>query len=110
MAKPLSEKEEKYMATHNATIERKDKSAILKLALGTEELKIVLTEDNPNEVKSVFNKLLSHLKNGEIDFNLTDSTEDLYFHICKEYITQLNAELKSTYTELKDNELLHKVE
>ena len=47
-----------------------------------------------------------HLKNGEIDFNLTDTKDDLYFHICKEYITQLNAELKSTYTELKDNGLL----
>jgi hypothetical protein len=98
------------MATHNATIERKNKSAILKLALGTEELKIALTEDNPNEVKSVFNKLLSTLKNGEIDFNLTDSTEDLYFHICKEYITQLNTELKSTYIELKDSGLLNEVE
>lgn len=98
------------MATHNATIERKDNSAILKLALESEELKIVLTEDNPNEIKSVFNKLLSHLKNGELDFNLTDTTEDLYFHICKEYITQLNAELKSTYAELKDNGLLNKVE
>lgn len=98
------------MATHNATIERKDNSAILKLALGTEELKIVLTEDNPNEVKSVFNKLLSNLKNGEIDFTLLNTTEDLYFHICKEYITQLNAELKSTYAELKDNGLLNKVE
>jgi len=99
------------MATHNATIDRKDiGSATLKLALGTEELNIVLTEDNPNEVKSVFNKLLLHLKNGEIDFNLTDEKDDLYFHICKEYITQLNAELKSTYTELKDNGLLNEVE
>ena len=61
-------------------------------------------------VKSVFNKLLSHLKTGEIDFNLTDGADDLYFHICKEYITQLNAELKSTYTELKDNGLLNKEE
>jgi hypothetical protein len=98
------------MATHNATIERKDNSAILKLVLGEEDLKIVLTEDNPNEVKSVFNKLLSRLKNGEVEFNLTDATEDLYFHICKEYITQLNAELKSTYVELKDNGLLNKEE
>lgn len=95
------------MATHNATIERKDNSATLKLALGTEELDIVLTEDNPNAVKSAFNKLLLHLKGGEIDFNLTDETDDLYFNICKEYITQLNAELKSTYTELKDNGLLN---
>ncbi len=98
------------MATYNATIERKDNSAILKLTLEMEELKIVLTEDNPYEVKSVFNKLLSNLKNGEIDFTLLDTTEDLYFHICKEYITQLNAELKSIYTELIDNELLNKVE
>lgn len=98
------------MATHNATIERKDNnSATLKLALGTEELNIVLTEDNPNEVKLVFNKLLLQLKNGEIDFNLTDEKDDLYFHISKEYITQLNAELKSTYAELKDNGLLNEI-
>ena len=98
------------MATHNATIERKENnSATLKLTLGTEELNITLTEDNPNEVKSVFNKLLLHLKNGDIDFNLTDTKDDLYFHICKEYITQLNAELKSTYSELQDNGLLNVV-
>lgn len=95
------------MATHNATIERKETSATLKLAIGTEELNIVLTDDNPNEVKSVFNKLLLHLKDNEIEFNLTDDKEDLYFHICKEYITELNAELKSTYTELEDNGLLN---
>jgi hypothetical protein len=108
--KLLSEKEEKYMATHNATIDRKDNSATLKLTLNTEELNITLTEDNPNEVKSVFNKLLIHLKDGEIDFSLTDTIDDLYFHICKEYITQLNSELKSTYTELKDNGLLKTLE
>ncbi len=97
------------MATHNATIERKDSnSATLKLALGADELNIVLTDDNPNEVKSLFNKLLLHLKNEEIEFNLIDDKDDLYSNICKEYITQLNAELKSTYTELKDNGLLNK--
>jgi len=99
-------KEEKYMATHNATIERKDNSATLKLSLGETILDIVLTEDKPNDVKTVFNKLLEQLKRGEFDFNLSDEKEDLYFHICKEYITQLNAELKSTYKELQDNGLL----
>jgi hypothetical protein len=59
----LSEKGEKFMATHNATIDRKDNSsATLKLALDKEELTIALTEDNPNEVKAVFNKLLVQLK------------------------------------------------
>lgn len=106
MENPLSVKEEKYMATHNATIERKDNGVTLKLALGETVLDIVLTEDNPNDVKTVFNKLLKELKRGEFDFNLTDEKEDLYFHICKEYITQLNAELKSTHKELQDNGLL----
>ena len=94
------------METHNATIERKESGATLKLALSDNVLDIVLTEDKPNDVKNVFNKLLERLKNGEFEFNLTDEKEDLYFHICKEYITQLNAELKSTYNELKDNGLV----
>ena len=94
------------METHNATIERKDNNAILKLALDETTLDIVLTEDNPNDVKTVFNKLLKQLKSEEFSFNLTDEKEDLYFHICKEYIIQLNAEVKSTYKELQDNGLL----
>ncbi len=96
------------METHNATIERRESGATLKLALGDNVLDIVLTEDKPNDVKNVFNKLLERLKNGEFEFSLTDEKEDLYFHICKEYITQLNAELKSTYNELKDNGLIKK--
>lgn len=94
------------MVTHNATIDRKNSGVTLKLALGKNMLDILLTEDKPNDVKKVFNKLLEHLKSGELEFNLTDEKEDLYFHICKEYITQLNAELKSTYKELQDNGLL----
>ena len=94
------------MATHKATIERKDKSATLKLTVEKTVLNIVLTEDKPNDVKSVFNKLLELLKGGLFDFTLSDDKEDLYHHICKEYITQLNAELKSTFQELKDNGLL----
>jgi len=94
------------MATHKATIERKDKTATLKLAVGKTVLDIVLTEDKPNDVMSVFNKLLELLKDGVFELKLTDEKEDLYHHICKEYITQLNAELKSTFQELKDNGLL----
>lgn len=94
------------METHNATIERLSNSTTLKLALGQTVLDIVLTEDKPNDVKTVFNKLLETLKNGEFDFNLSDDKEDLYHHLCEEYITQLNTELKSTYKELQDNGLL----
>lgn len=99
-------KEEKYMATHKATIERKDNGATLKLTIDKSVLDIELTEDKPNDVKSVFNKLLELLKSEVFDFTLSDEKEDLYHHICKEYITQLNAELKSTFQEIKDNGLL----
>ena len=51
------------------------------MVLGEFELRIVLTEDNPNEVKSVFNELLEYRKRGEFEFNLTDEKDDLYFHI-----------------------------
>ena len=94
------------MATHKATIIRKDDTATLKLAVNKAVFEIVLTEDKPNDVKTVFNKLLELLKSGVFDFILLDEKEDLYHHICKEYITQLNAELKSTFQELKDNGLL----
>ena len=94
------------MATHKATIERKKDGATLKLELNKIVLDIVLTEDKPNDVKSVFNKLLEQLKKGLFDFSLTDEKKDLYYHICKEYLTQLNTELKSTFQELNDNGLL----
>jgi len=94
------------METHNAEIIRSDTNAILRLALKDQLLDIVLTEDKPNDVKNVFNKLLEQLKNGQYQFSLTDNKEDLYFHICKEYLTQLNAELLSIYKELEDNCLI----
>ena len=106
MVSPLSEKEVKYMETHKAKIERTNDSAVLKLVLNSRELDIVLTEDKPNDVKNVFNKLLEQLKNGQFSFSLEDEKEDLYHHICKEYITQLNVELNSIYQELTAHGLL----
>jgi hypothetical protein len=94
------------MGTHKAKIERKNDSAVLKFVLSSTELEIVLTEDKPNDVKNVFNKLLEQLKSGLFSFELEDEKEDLYHHICKEYITQLNTELNSIYQELSDNGLL----
>lgn len=106
-AKTPSEKEVKYMETFKASIIRGDQNTILALQVSENRYDITLTDDNPNNVKSVFNKLLLKLKDGVYNFELEDSTEDLYYHICKEYINQLNTELSSTYKELKDYELLN---
>jgi hypothetical protein len=99
------------METYNAKIDRKEEGNVsLLLEIGTNELSILLTEDNPNAIKSVFNRLLQILKKGEIEFVLNDEIDDLYTHICREYLIQLNNELSSTFSELKDNGLLDQSE
>lgn len=95
------------METHKATITRAENKTVLTFKISGDSLNIVLTEDNPNEVKSVFNKLLLQLKKGKFNFELEDSQQDLYHHISKEYITQLNLELESVYKELEDYDLLN---
>lgn len=94
------------METLKATISRGEKKKSLQLQLKEQIIEINLAEDNPNNVKSAFNKLLQALKSGEIKFKLEDRIEDLYFHVSKEYITQLNAEITAVYKEMKDLELL----
>ncbi len=101
-----SEKEVEYMETFKASIIRGDQITKLALFVGENRYDITLTDDNPNNVKSVFNNLLQQLKTGVFSFELEDSTEDLFYHISKEYITQLNSELSSVYKELEDYELL----
>jgi hypothetical protein len=107
VAETLSEKEGKFMETFNAEIKREEQKTVLVLKGRSINHEIVLTEDNPNNVKTVFNDLLKELKDGEFEFNLIDSKPDLFQQISKEYITQLNSELLSVYQELKDYELLN---
>ena len=103
-----SAKEEKYMETKKAIIERTDSNTYLILEVGETPLKIVLTEDYPNDVKNVFNNLLKELKKGLFQINIEDEIEDLYHNICTEYLTQLNSELKNIYDELGEFGLLQK--
>ena len=94
------------MEMYKATINRSEESAVLVFTIKGKPFEIVLTEDKPNAVKTVFNNLISELKKGEFNFVLDDDKEDLYHHICSEYIDQLNADLSSVYQELDDYELL----
>ena len=101
------EKEEKYMEEYKATIVKEsDEKVMLSLSVEGDTFNIVLTEDNPNNVKSVFNGLLQKLKSSLFKFELESDNEDLYYFISKEYISQLNSELLSVYNELSDYNLL----
>ncbi|MBN1989278.1 MAG: hypothetical protein JW783_07785 [Bacteroidales bacterium] len=96
------------MGTHKARIDREIKDKVsLCLEINETLLIIPLTDDKPNEVKQVFNKLLKELKNGLFNFELEqDDKQDLYYHTCVEYISQLNTELNSVYSELVDYDLI----
>jgi hypothetical protein len=94
------------METFNAEIKREEQKTTLVLKGKNEDYELILTEDSPNSIKSVFNKLLQELKKGAFSFELIDEKQDLYHQISKEYLIQLNSELLSVYEELKDYELL----
>lgn len=93
------------METKKATINRQETKTSLVLEGNTENFEIILTEDNPNNIKSVFNLLIIDLKKGNFKFQLEDSKEDMYHHICVEYINQLNSEINLIYSELLEFEL-----
>jgi len=94
------------METKKATIRREEKNTYLVLAGIDQSYEIVLTDDNPNNIKSVFNNLLKDLKRGLFIYKLDDKNGDLYSHVCEEYIRQLNVELKAVFDELNDYALL----
>jgi hypothetical protein len=96
------------METKKAIIKRDTSNAYLVLDVNGKKLEIILTDDNPNNIMSAFNVLLKELKKGLFQFKLDDTKDDLYLHICKEYIKQLNAELKEVHNELGDFDLLEK--
>lgn len=89
------------METKKATIHREEDKTHLVLEVGESQVKITLTDDNPNNVKSAFNSILKELKKGLFEFELEDETKDLYNNISTEYLTQLNGEMKAIYKELE---------
>lgn len=94
------------METKKATITRGIDTATLVLNGISNNYEIILTEDNPNNIKHVFNKLIKDLKKGVFQFELEDTSGDLYHNICREYLTQLNAEIQSIYNEMEEFDLL----
>lgn len=96
------------METRKATIKRETDKATLVLKGLADDYEIILTEDKPNNVKHVFNNLLKDLKKNLFQYELEDGSNDLYHNICKEYIVQLNSEIRSIHTEMKEFDLLEK--
>lgn len=98
-------KGERFMETLEAKIIRDQDKTSLSLDFKTQILEILLSSDNANDIKIVFNEMIKELKSREFEFILSDEQQDLYNLVCKEYIKQLNSELKTIRLELVDSGL-----
>ena len=94
------------METKQAVINRQKEKTSRIIKMQSKDIEIILTDDNPNNIKAAFNELLQELKESYFNFELDDQKEDLYFHICKEYISQLNSEINSVRSEMIDYGLI----
>lgn len=72
----------------------------LEVELGDEVAVIPLSQDQSNEVKEAFNKLIVRLKSGLFRIELQECEDDLFSQVSKEYLVQLNSELAEVFGEM----------
>lgn len=107
-----SVKEERFMETIEAelvTIEAElvtiNDTCFIDI-LDEPKMSIPISSDDPNAVKSSFNSLIERLKKGAFSISLRDAEKDLFYHVAKEYLDQLNAELLDVYQEMEQYDFL----
>jgi hypothetical protein len=97
------------METHKAFVTDDGSEHTLNLQAEDFVLKIPLTKDEPNDIKKAFNELIIHLRKGLFEFSMADEEHgDLIFQVAKEYVQQLNKDLKEVYRELESHQLTEK--
>lgn len=84
-----------------ANVERVEDQYFIKLRFKDDEILIPMSEDNPNEVKKSFNKIILQIKVEEFQIELEEVGEDLFSQVAKEYITQLNREIHEVLGEMR---------
>ena len=88
------------METFKASVVADDDKYFIEIAAEGEAIRIPISEDKPNEVKSAFNKIVERIKKGEFEIALEDIGEDLFSQVAKEYIIQLNREIAEVRDEM----------
>lgn len=67
---------------------------------------IPLSDDNPNAVKSAFNKLIQRIRIGEFTIKLDKAGDDLFSMVANEYLAQLNREIQEVRSQMKEYDLV----
>jgi hypothetical protein len=96
------------METLEATVVNDGDKYSLKIKVASGDIVIPLSDDNANAVKSAFNKLIQRIRTGEFKIQLDKEGDDLFSMVAKEYLTQLNREIREVHTEMKEHGLLKK--
>ena len=94
------------METIRAIVQPVDEKHFIMIEAGDQEIRIPMSEDKPNEVKSAFNKLIARIKDGPFKIELVEVGEDLFSQVANEYITQLNREILEVFGEMQQHDLV----
>ncbi len=101
----LSVKEERYMEIIEAELITIEDSCSIDI-LDEPKISIPISNDDPNAVKAAFNCLIERLRKGVFSISLKDTDKDLFYHVAKEYLEQLNGELLDVHQEMEQNGFL----
>jgi len=88
------------MQTIKATVVQDDGKHFINIEEKDLIIRIPMSKDKPNEVKSAFSKLITRMKDGAFRIELDEVGEDLFSQVANEYITQLNREIQEVYSEM----------
>lgn len=69
-------------------------------------IKIPISSENANDVKSAFCSLIGLLRNGVFKLELKESEKDLFYYVASEYLDQLNREMQDVYDEMGNDGFL----
>lgn len=94
------------MVTLEATVEQKGDECFLKINIEEGAVRIPLSDDDPNAVKSAFNKLIQRIRLGEFTIQLDEVGDDLFAMVANEYLNQLNREIQEVHSQMKEYGLL----
>jgi len=94
------------MVTLKASVQSANDKHFLEIALESDTVRLPISDDNANQVKSAFNRLIERIRSGAFVIKLDHVGDDLFSQVAKEYIVQLNKEIQEVRKEMKQFKLL----
>lgn len=88
------------MERFNAVVICENDKHFIQIIAKSEQINIPLSDDDPEQIKSAFNKLILLIKKGLFEIELTNQEDNLFWHVAHEYIVQLNTEISDIHTEM----------